>query len=79
MRQVHIRETKAQLSHLAETAISVEELIIARACKPKVRLAHLNRKSAPWKKSLFEERLKIHLEYDRAKMMPELTLFNSGL
>jgi prevent-host-death family protein len=65
MRQFNIREAKAQLSNLVEIAIAGEEVIIAKAGTPMVRLVPMGRASAPRKKGLLEGRIKIGPEFDQ--------------
>jgi len=65
MRQFNIREAKAQLSSLVEIAIAGEEVVIARAGKPMVRLVPMGRESARRKKGLLEGRIKIGPEFDQ--------------
>jgi len=65
MRQFNIREARAQLSNLVEIALAGEEVVIAKAGTPMVRLVPMGRTSAPRKKSLLEGGIKIGPEFDQ--------------
>ena len=64
MEIANIHEAKSQLSRLVERAIQGEEVIIARAGKPMVRLVPVHRDEAPRRGGQWKGKVHIAPDFD---------------
>jgi prevent-host-death family protein len=64
MKIVNIHAAKTHLSALVEEALAGEEIIIAKAGKPLVRLAPLEKKSFDRKPGRLKHLIKVHDNFD---------------
>jgi prevent-host-death family protein len=64
MRIANIHEAKSQLSKLVERALEGEEVIIARAGKPVVRLVPVGQNDAPRKGGQWKGKVRIAEDFD---------------
>ncbi len=64
MKSTNIHEAKSQLSKLVERALAGEEVIIARAGKPVVRLVPIRESDAPRKGGQWKGKVRIADDFD---------------
>lgn len=64
MRMTNIHEAKSQLSKLVERALAGEEVVIAKAGKPMVRLVPVRDSDAPRKGGQWKGRVRIADDFD---------------
>lgn len=64
MHTVNMHEAKSNLSALVEKALSGEEIIIAKAGKPLVKLVPLTKESHPRKPGRFKGQISLASDFD---------------
>ena len=78
MRTLNMHQAKSQLSALVEAALTGEEVVIARAGKPMVRLVPYNERTAPRKPGGWEGRVRIADDFDAPLPDDVQRLFEGG-
>ena len=64
MRSVNMHEAKTNLSRLAEDVANGEEIIVAKAGKPKMKLSPIDKDKKPLKFGLLKNKIKISSDFD---------------
>ncbi len=64
MRMLNIHEAKTHLSRLVDDAAAGEEIVIAKAGKPKAKLVPLERERAKRKLGLLRGKLRVPSDFD---------------
>jgi prevent-host-death family protein len=78
MVQVNMHQAKTQLSRLVELASEGEEIVIAKAGKPLVRLVPYRHEGKPRKPGLLRGKIRIHKDFDAPLPEDVLRSFEEG-